>query len=251
MRKSTRVALGLLTTTVVLATTLQLPSSSEAPGAVEVSRKVLTDVEIGTMAPAAQAALLDPLRAAAGALSEVGGDVAADVFTSVEIDANHGVVNLYLTDKTRAAGVIQRAKSAQPSIDTTLSCIRRIRRIRRIHDGPFLYQGSPRQAKSDACNNVKWHDSSPFIGDVITNGSKHCTTGLPAVRKSDGRPVMVTAAQCFRLGERVFTGAGRTWSWSNGLRGNYVGTVRSRNQGWDAELIVGANNNADESDVNR
>src|SRR6185503_2000923 len=115
----------------------------------------------------------------------------------------------------------------------------------------FFTKGSPSQAKSEKWNKIKWSDSSPFIGgDVITNGTGYCTTGLPAVRKSDGRTVMVTAAHCFRLGQRVFTGAGATWSWSNGRLGNYVGTVTSRKQGWDAELLVGANNNGDESDVN-
>ena len=113
-------------------------------------------------------------------------------------------------------------------------------------------QGSARLAKSAAWNNVKWHDYAPFIGgDVITNGSGHCTTGLPAVRISDGRPVMVTAAHCFPVGQRIYTAAGTTWNWSNTLRGNYVGTVTSRNYGWDGELLVGANNNADESDVDQ
>ena len=113
-------------------------------------------------------------------------------------------------------------------------------------------QGSARLAKSAAWNNVKWRDYAPFIGgDVITNGHGHCTTGLPAVRIRDGRPVMVTAAHCFPAGQRIYTAAGTTWSWHNRLRGNYVGTVTSRNSGWDGELMVGAGNNADESDVNR
>jgi hypothetical protein len=98
---------------------------------------------------------------------------------------------------------------------------------------------------------VKWHDSSPFIGgDVLTDGHGHCTAGLPAVRKRDGRPVMVTAAHCFALGQRIYTGAGTTWAWGNRRIGNYVGTVTSRSLTWDAETLIGANNNADESDVN-
>src|SRR5665811_2170321 len=91
-----RAALGVCTTTVVLAVTSAASFSSPALGAVGGSGKVLTDAEIGTMAPATQAALLDPLRAIAGALSDVGEGRGADVFTSVGIDANHDVVNLSL-----------------------------------------------------------------------------------------------------------------------------------------------------------
>ena len=123
MKKTLRAALGLCTTTVVLATTLAVSVSSQpvaAIGAVGASGRVLTDVEIGTMAPAAQAALLDPLRAIAGALSDVGKGSGARVFTSVGIDANHDVVNLYLTDTRRATGFVQAAKSVEPSIDTKL-----------------------------------------------------------------------------------------------------------------------------------
>jgi hypothetical protein len=116
---------------------------------------------------------------------------------------------------------------------------------------PLVYrQGHALQAKSWA--NVKWEDSSPFIGgDAITgSGSGHgCTAGLPAVRKSDGHPIMVTAAHCFGTGAKVYTRAGTPGAYSNGLLGNYVGTVTARVQEWDAETIDGANNNADESDT--
>jgi len=331
MKKSMVAALGLCTTTLVLAAASPASFSSPAVAATRASGRVLTDAEIGTMAPATQAALLDPLRAIAGALSEVGKGRGADVFTSAGIDANHDVVNLYLTDTARAAAFIQAARSANSSIDTNLIRIHKatytvaamdgaleaylakrhpyaVYAISAAPDGSGLRievdntaaaikadhtaaaiktvgdvfaarpnaaaksylvsaasvasttptmdrsfsRGSARHTKSAAWNNVKWHDSSPFIGgDVITNGSGHCTTGLPAVRKSDGRPVMVTAAHCFAVGQRIYTAAGTTWSWSNGRLGNYVGTVTSRYLGRDAELLVGANNNADESDVNR
>jgi hypothetical protein len=279
------------------------------------------------MAPAAQGALLDPLRAIAGALSDVGKGRGADVFTSVAIDGNHDVVNLYLSAPARAGGFVAAAKSANPSINTTLIRVHKAayalttmdRAIKVYLAAPHPYsvyavsaapdgsgliievnntaaavkadngappnttvgnqftaapkgaaksyrspaagaastvrrsfsKGSARHTKSAAWNEVKWHDSSPFIGgDVLTTGSGHCTAGLPAVRKSDGRPVMVTASHCFGVGARVYTAAGAIWNWSNGLIGNYVGTVTARNLNWDAELLVGANNNADESDVN-
>lgn len=98
---------------------------------------------------------------------------------------------------------------------------------------------------------VKWHDRTPFIGgDVLTTSGKgYCTAGLPAVRISTGRPVMVAAGHCFARGSRVFTGAGPTWQYGNGRVGSYVGTVTARNTTWDAALLEGANNNADESDT--
>jgi hypothetical protein len=309
--RSIATAVGLCTTTMVLAaafpaSTLAASSSAPAVGVVSALRasgKVLTDAEIGTMAPATQAALLDPLRALAGALSDVGNGRGADVFTSVGIDANHDVVDLYLTGTTRAAAFIQAAKSANPSLATNLIRVHKanhtlvamdkalvayvaerhpyaVYAISADPDGSGLRievgsttsaikadsragvltrdgmersfsGGSARRIKSAAWNNIKWHDSSPFIGgDVITNGSGYCTAGLPAVRKSDGRRVMITASHCFGVGQRVYTAAGPTFSYGNRRLGNFVGTVTSRNLTWDAETLVGANNNADESDVN-
>ena len=329
MKRSMVAGFSVCTATAVFA--LGSAASFSTPAAGGASGKVLTDAQIGAMAPAAQAALLDPLRAIAGALSDVGRGRGADVFTSLAIDANHDVVDLYLTDTTRAAGFIHAARSANPSIDANLIRSHKgtytmaaldgaaqaylagrhpyvVYAVSAAPDGSGLAvevantaaairadrtaatgnkaglhftagapgggkslagtgaprtsgsaivvrsytKGSPRLTKSAAWNNVKWHDSTPFIGgDVITDGSGHCTTGLPAVRISDGRPVMVTAAHCFSVGQRIYTAAGATWSWYNRLLGNYVGTVTSRNYGWDGELLVGANNNADESDVNR
>lgn len=119
-----------------------------------------------------------------------------------------------------------------------------------VHGVPARFHVTPRrQPKSWAAD--KWHDSAPFIGgDVLTsNGKNRCTAGLPAVRRSDGTPVMITAAHCFSIGTRVYTGAGTPGDYGNGKVGNYVGTVRARNRTWDAEEVVGANNNADESDT--
>lgn len=107
------------------------------------------------------------------------------------------------------------------------------------------------QATSKSWADVKWHDSSPFIGgDVLTSDGHHyCTAGLPAVRRSNGQPVLITAAHCFPTGTRVYTGGGTTDAKGNGRVGNYVGTVGQRSTEWDAEPLTGANNNADESDT--
>lgn len=106
-----------------------------------------------------------------------------------------------------------------------------------------------RTAKS--WSGVKWHDSSPFIGgDVLTaSGHGYCTAGLPAVRRSDRTPVLVTAAHCFRTGQRVYTGGGSPGAFGNGRTGSFVGTVGRRSTRFDAEPLTGRNNNADESDT--
>lgn len=108
--------------------------------------------------------------------------------------------------------------------------------------------GTPVVPKS--WNDVKWHDIAPFIGgDVLTaNGVSYCTAGLPAVRKSDNAPVMVTANHCFALGKRIYTAAGPTFQYGNRLLGNYVGRVSATAPHWDAETIPSPNN-ADESDT--
>jgi hypothetical protein len=306
--KAFMVALGLNATAVALiaassGTTSTASFSFPVAGAAKAPRTVMTDVEIATMAPVQQAALLDPLRTLAGTLSEIGNGRGADVFAGLGIDANHDVLNLYLTHTQRASGFIHAAKSANPSIDTSLVRVHRatytlaamnkavvayvaerhsyaVYAVSAAPDGSGLAievnntaiavkagstlaegarvgmhrsfsTGSARDSKSAAWNNVKWHDSTPFIGgDVITNGSGYCTAGLPAVRKSDGRPVMITASHCFGVGQRVYTAAGPTFSYGNRRLGNFVGTVTSRNLTWDAETLIGANNNADESDVN-
>lgn len=101
-------------------------------------------------------------------------------------------------------------------------------------------------------NDVKWRDRAPFIGgDVLTpDGVHYCTAGLPAVRRSDNQPVIVTANHCFRVGTALYTAAGPTFQYGNRLRGNYVGRVSATAPRWDAEILPAANN-ADENDTDR
>jgi hypothetical protein len=112
--------------------------------------------------------------------------------------------------------------------------------------------GPARTVKSTSWGAVKWRDTAPFIGgDLLTpNGANYCTAGLPAVRQSDGHPIMITAGHCFGVGTKVYTGAGPTWHLGDRQVGNYVGTVTARSKTWDSATIDGANNNADESDTN-
>ena len=261
-KKSRAMKLGLCTTTVVLATTFLVPFSSTgvaAAGAVSTvgafstvgaAVPVRTDLQVASMAPAAQAALLNPLRAIANAVYGVRNSAGPGVFKEVSIDANHNLVHIWLTNTTRGPSVIQAAKSAHPSINTSL-----IRVHTYVRPGPVKVPGMPLRSahKNDAWNKVKWHDHAPFIGgDAITRGAAgHCTLGLPAVRKSDGRQVMVTAAHCApKVGMKVYTRAGTPGDFSNKVLGDFVGTATKVNRTWDAVLLVGASNNADESDVN-
>ncbi|SDU91371.1 hypothetical protein SAMN04488544_1881 [Microlunatus sagamiharensis] len=145
-----------------------------------------------------------------------------------------------------ASGVV--VEVADPTDPTELAAARRAdARAGGVPLEPLA--GRPRQPHGwDA---VKWHDHAPFIGgDVLTtDGHRYCTAGLPAVRRSDGRAVMVTAAHCFTTGQRVRTGGGATWDYGNGRTGDRVGTVMQRHRGWDAETVVGADVDGDVSDT--
>lgn len=125
------------------------------------------------------------------------------------------------------------------------------------HDVPLVFkQGQRISSAAKTWADVKWKDGTPFIaGDVLTDGGQYCSAGLPAVRKKDNKPVMVTAAHCFANGTKIYTGSGtapafgRFYDGLNGLTGNYTGTVNGMATGWDAELLIGADNNADVSET--
>lgn len=314
---------GLAALTALATTALQVPAAAQASTA----PAVLTDLQVAALSPGALAVRLAPLRAAGYALTDAGKSRAGSgIYTNVDIDSDRLLVNLYVTDTSRAAGLIRAAKKADPSIDTGLIRIHKAAyTLEQLHaarksfvaqshpfdvyavgpamDGSGLMvevkdpaavvkntrvskfaagdatapaikivfeHGTRRTDKvlhvntvatgktpalaarpmSDSWSAVKWHDSAPFIGgDVITpDGHSYCTTGLPAVRISDNHPYMVTAAHCFGLNTQVYTAAGTTWAWGNGQTGNFVGNVAGRYTDWDAELLDGTNNNADESD---
>ncbi|MFI0262339.1 peptidase [Streptomyces sp. NPDC017056] len=123
-------------------------------------------------------------------------------------------------------------------------------------DVPLVFKQGQRVSSARSWADVRWKDGTPFIaGDVLTDGSEYCTAGLPAVRKSDNKPVMVTAAHCFANGAKIYTGSGTTPAFGkfydglNGLTGNYVGTVNGVSTAWDAEQLIGADNNADVSET--
>ncbi|GAA0637595.1 hypothetical protein GCM10010174_69230 [Kutzneria viridogrisea] len=261
--------------------------------------RVLSDEQIAAMSPQQQAVLLDPLRATASALGAAGRGELADVYGNLAIDANHGVVRLYLTDTAQTGRAFAAARAVDPGLDTSRVQVVKAAYTHRELDaasqhlldlaeanrlpyqvylaGPApdasglevtvgaskpvaaqaslelpvnLVPGRPLVPKAWA--DVKWNDTAPFIGgDAITSSGSGvgCTAGLPAVRKSDNHPIMVTAAHCFGVGTQVYTRAGRAGDYNNGQRGNSVGKVTARYEQFDSETIDGADNNADESDT--
>ncbi len=266
---------------------------------------VLTDQQIAALDPVAQAALFAPLNKVADALGGLGRTTWSSSFSTVAVDANHGQVDLFMADPSRASAMIAAAQAKSPGFDSSLIVARpaaaslaamhaaRDSFLAKAHsyavyavavaaDGSGLQvevhdpaavatppaeavagapavalefvRGTARQPKYTSWDAVKWHDSAPFIGGdyLTTNGlGTGCTAGLPAVRNSDGHAIMITANHCFQVGQGIYTGAGPTFQYNNGLTGNTVGTTIANTQTFDAIEIYGADNNADESDTGR
>lgn len=120
----------------------------------------------------------------------------------------------------------------------------------------FIQGHAPTAHDNLSWANYKWEDIPPFIGGDTLLGNDpqkpgyvdYCTAGLPAVRISNGQQVMITAGHCYGLSTAVYTGAG-TSGGNSGVFGHYVGTQVGYIHLWDAEELVGATNNSDESDA--
>ena len=256
-----------------------------------------TPEPFATLAPAVQARRLQPLRALASALDDVGRSRFANSYAGVHIDATAGRTVVARddrrgssldprrrTDRTSAPGVGARQRRRSPRTAGARSMPRSSGYVRGPHptdvvsvgvspdrDGivvslaghsapvhaahmaasgiPISYRVTARPEVAKSWRAVKWRDSAPFIGgDVLTtDGKRFCTAGLPAIRRSDHHPVLITAAHCFGIGKRVYTGAGMPGHYGNGKVGNYVGKVTSKILQWDAEVIDGTGNNGDVS----
>ena len=249
-----------------------------------------------TLAPAVQARRLQPLRALASALDEVGRSRFADSYAAVRIDAAAGRTTIAATTAASASAIRSAARSAHPRlawsrVTTSIAAHSKraldaavdryvqgphptnvvsvavspdrdgiavslagysapVRAARMTASGiPISYHVGARPEVAKSWRAVKWRDSAPFIGgDVLTtDGKRFCTAGLPAIRRSDHHPVLITAAHCFGIGKRVYTGAGTPGHYGNGKVGNYVGKVTSKIFKWDAEIIDGTGNNGDVS----
>ncbi|MEV7756007.1 trypsin-like serine protease [Streptomyces griseofuscus] len=115
-----------------------------------------------------------------------------------------------------------------------------------------------------AWRDTKWSDSAPYIGGDSLVGPDHadgpnylnrCTAGLPAVRNSDGKQALLTAAHCYRPSDRIYThnppapATGKFYTAPDTGEDKYVGTVDPLfSYYYDAEELVGSSNNADISD---
>ncbi|MGW1159262.1 peptidase [Streptomyces sp. NPDC002513] len=79
----------------------------------------LTLAQIAALSPEAQGRILDPLRAIAAAVDHVGKTTEADTYSSLQIDAPDGRVDVYLTNPSREAGFVKAAKHINKHIDAT------------------------------------------------------------------------------------------------------------------------------------
>ncbi|MGF1431946.1 peptidase [Kitasatospora sp. LaBMicrA B282] len=287
------------------------------------AHKPYTVAQLMTMDGRSMSAVLNPLRAAAGAIDAAGRGPDRAIFSGVQLDPGYDGVDVYLTDVSKVHQVIADANRLAPGFDTTLvkvfkgaytqdqehaardslfaqshakelpytvtgvgakadgtgltvevNDVDAARKHYEAHPDvaavrPFAIAGpvpqvsvpmtfSPsKKGVSADWSDTKWHDGQPFIGgDVLTtDGGTYCTAGLPTVRNSDGRDILLTAGHCFGQGQGVYTGGGNTGDYFNGQTGNWVGTEIWNQTEWDMEeLDQGTTNsqpmnNADESDT--
>ena len=255
-----------------------------------------TPERFATLAPEVQARRLQPLRALASALDDVGRSRFANTYAGVHIDAAAGRTTILATTDAAARSIRDAARIAHPRLAWARVRTALAEHSRRALDAavdgyvrgphptdvvsvavspnrggivvavaghsasahaarmaasgiPISYRIAERPEVAKSWRAVKWRDSAPFIGgDVLTtDGKRFCTAGLPAIRRSDHHPVLITAAHCFGIGKRVYTGAGVPGHYGNGKVGNYVGKVTSKSLQWDAEIIDGTGNDGDVS----
>lgn len=89
-------------------------------------------------------------------------------------------------------------------------------------------------------------DTAPWVGgDAVSDGSNLCTLGVPALRKSNNSPVLLTAGHCFAQNAEIVTGTG-----SIPKGAHYIGPIEGKTPSctangqahcFDAELMEGAN----------
>lgn len=81
----------------------------------------LSYAQIAALPLARQAAILDPLRKVAAAVSQIGTTREAAVFSGVRLDAPAGVVHVYLTDPSRGDALLAAARAVDPGADLQLA----------------------------------------------------------------------------------------------------------------------------------
>lgn len=84
-------------------------------------------------------------------------------------------------------------------------------------------------------------DTSPWVGgDGISNGAGLCTLGVPALRKSDNKPVILTAGHCYDNGSDIWTAGGKYYMGRVTARTPYC-TAKGQAHCFDAETIAAPN----------
>ncbi|MEY9965596.1 hypothetical protein ABIA33_003642 [Streptacidiphilus sp. MAP12-16] len=112
-----------------------LPAQAHAAsGAAEKLPTRYSAAQILQLTPAQQGAYLAPLRALAGALDGAGRGTSSGIYTNVIIDAPNYQVDLLVTEPAKAKRLIDAARHATPSINTTLVKIQSARYTRKQLD---------------------------------------------------------------------------------------------------------------------
>ncbi len=111
----------------IAATALGLGAALTAlqpPGHAGAAPVVLTDQQIAALDPVAQAALFAPLNKVVDALGGLGRTTWSSSFSTVAVDANHGQVDLFMADSSRAPAMIDAAQARSPGFDPSLVVVR-------------------------------------------------------------------------------------------------------------------------------
>lgn len=116
--------------TVVVITTLAVTMGGGQPA--PAAADPLNYAEIAELPAARQAAIMDPLRALAGAANTVGTTAQAGIFSGVRLDAPAGIVHIYLTDPARRATFLAAVHGVDPAADTGLARVERGRYTRAV-----------------------------------------------------------------------------------------------------------------------
>ncbi|MDI2125031.1 hypothetical protein [Yinghuangia seranimata] len=94
------------------------PGAAQAAGSGAGAARPTTPEEIGALPPAEQNKILDPLRAAAGALDEQGREAYAAVYAGVRLNAVAGTVEVFT--KGDAKALVAAAHKASPGVNLSM-----------------------------------------------------------------------------------------------------------------------------------
>lgn len=169
----------------------------------------LTYQAITAMSPKAQAALLDPLRDAAGAVDAYGRGPGRSIYAGVELDPPAHSVHLYLTDLSQKRDFLAHARAGNPKADLSIVTVLGTRYTRvQLHAARDRIAAHLTRLPVEVQNATVPPDGSGLILGV---SSRTTSTTLPASAVHPAAPalsqvaqvaVKVTPGQVFRVQDR-------------------------------------------------